>query len=109
MDVLRQGLPGPLIAAPIDWLSEATTSTCPYASIWDIHEEVMMFLRQAFNRLFALIGFLCVVSCAQDTSCTTSITNVGVPSTGTRVQLEKFSYCGGILDVTAYVEVSLMS
>jgi hypothetical protein len=107
MEMLRQGLQAPLIVAPIDWAGDAITTTTSQVSTWNLYEEFMMVLKNGVNYFFALFGMFCVLSCAQDTNCTTSITKVGVPSTGSGVQLEKFSYCGGVLDVTAYVEVSL--
>jgi hypothetical protein len=109
MEMLRQGLQAPLIAAPVDAIGEFISTTSSNAPTWNFYEDFIMFLRQALNSLFGLFGFLCVFSCAQDTSCTTSITKVGVPSAGSGVLLEKFSYCGGVLDVTAYIEVSFMS
>ncbi|KAE9991814.1 hypothetical protein EG327_010916 [Venturia inaequalis] len=62
-----------------------------------------MFVRHRFQKLIAFVGLLCVFSSAQD-NCTTSIVSTAPPANGTGVQLQQFSYCGGDLNITAYIE-----
>lgn len=82
------------------------TSTSATVSEGNIYDNFIMFVRHSFQKLVAFVGFLCVFSCAQD-NCTTSITSTAFPANGSGVQLQQFSYCGGVLNVTAYIEVSL--
>lgn len=103
MEYLRQGLQAPMA---FDRAENAITSTSALVSNWGIHDNFIMFVRHGFKKLFAFLGYLCVFSCAQD-NCTTSITSTAFPTTGSGVQLQQFSYCGGVLNVTAYIEVSL--
>ncbi|TID22653.1 MICOS complex subunit [Venturia nashicola] len=63
-----------------------------------------MSIHHAFQKLVALLGFLCVFSCAQQHNCTPSITSTAPPADGSGVQLHLFSYCRGDLNVTAYIE-----
>ncbi|QDS68606.1 hypothetical protein FKW77_001152 [Venturia effusa] len=62
-----------------------------------------MFVRHVFQKFVAFVGLLCVCSSAQH-NCTPSVTSTAVPADGTGVRLQQFSYCGGVLDVTAYIE-----
>lgn len=103
MDFARKGLQAPLVAVPVHWAGEVITSTYsePSKSSF-VCEKLSMFA----TKLFAWLGVLCVCSCAQDTACSTSITANAIPPAGSGVQLQSYSYCGGVLDVRAYIEVS---
>lgn len=103
MEYLRQGLQAPM---GFDRAENAITSTSALVSDSSILNDFIMFVRNGFQKLVAFVGFLCVFSCAQD-NCTTSITSTAFPTTGSGVQLQQFSYCGGVLNVTTYIEVSL--
>lgn len=104
MEALRQELQAPMGLA---WAQEPITSSSPSKLICYLLQDFMMFVRHGFQKVLAFVGLLCVFSCAQDSNCTTNVASTAFPSTGLGVQLQKFSYCGGVLNVTTLIEVSL--
>lgn len=104
MNYLPQGLQAPL---RFDWTNDAilTSTSTTIVSNASVYDTFMMFVRRRFQALVAFLGLLCASSSAQD-NCTASIASTAPPAPGTGVQLQQFSYCGGNLNVTAYIEVS---
>jgi hypothetical protein len=77
-------------------------------AIWLRFTHFLMMLSPFYNRAVAVLSLLFTLSIAQDPACTAVVVSQSLPSTGAGVSLQSFSYCGGNLIATAYVEVRLL-
>src|ERR1700761_4427665 len=76
-------------------------------TIWHCCINLAMFVHQIRANFLALMSFVFASSTAQSNSCVTNVAAQSIPSTTSGVALQSFSYCGGLLDVSAYIEVRL--